>query len=660
MFSPGTVKALGLIAKGVSEDKAFALGNQIDLEKAAYRNAVYGTRASQAAASSVGTQAPPTNYTSFTALPDLTNVIKGEKQPDSFASSLMQPVTPNSDSPFISNMKDWSGTSNLLPPSKVKTSYDPAPPPSEPTLEEYLKMTAPEAIFKPTTQGENSSEAIAKRLFNLDLSPSIDFGDSAERLGVVTDKGIGYNKMSQDLLASPSSQDLNKNYGNIQAELTEKETFLKGKKDSIERSLLEPGNDTLYNEKWEVDNKLQNLKTLKQDLTNYYNKKQLEFKSTNSIDALLQAAVNSPDSKKFLEDIVKSSKNKALGFYSDVTGEDATNLVKETNVDIFYKNPFKTGTFDPRTENRTAMEGIDLLNQDLSKVSEATAQDVIYNNAKAGLINTHVALGQDYQRILTQRTLDTVKDIEKLNLKVKNVKLNEEQYEEYKTQFDALQDKLNLLENASNAVSEIYNPEKIKENKQLYGYAKKYLDTQQATDRASKLYSGIEVADATGTEKARYQDWFGKHFYRTGGKFFSEVAKIGESFVALGANIAGIDGYEKYSRAFREKVSPLDLVDFRKIADDGNPISVDEIYYSKKDGVLGLGFNPSGLLYTAAQTAPLVIGGTTAGAGLTSLAGKGVQAISKGGRFIPSALTKRALTSHSVSKFGAAYAKTKN
>ena len=43
MFTPGTIKAIGLMSKGVSADKAFSEGNQVDNQAAAVRTNFYGS-----------------------------------------------------------------------------------------------------------------------------------------------------------------------------------------------------------------------------------------------------------------------------------------------------------------------------------------------------------------------------------------------------------------------------------------------------------------------------------------------------------------------------------------------------------------------------------------------------------------------------------------
>jgi len=633
MFTPGTIKAIGLMSKGVSADKAFSEGNQVDNQAAAvrtnfYANNTLGVYQSMGVSAAPGLPKPATSSTPSKApvIPNksLTEMItSGEYKrnipgpPSLDASGNVIPAAQKKLTAFYD--QKFSLTPEEESAIHVKNTFDPL----QVYGGELTKNTW--GITDKNSQIKAASEQVAKLL-------NKQFKDSDAM--VASEQYAAYNK-------------------NIFKELSDrgivsKEAYKESEQAVLEERVAATGRyanlKSAATKFLTSDTDVEEIKASKQVLDAQIEKGFAElnkpFKpiSGSEVDAKLQAAKKA-ELTQLRDALNKTYENKIL----NIIGGQRTNALvdgvsKSTNTEEFLKRATTADLVDPKafgaiirqayphkylnrplTPKDIELGGEKVLNeQALLKFEENTTltlgeaiAESRYDNTRNHIVETYQQLGTYVNNGLNRKAIEVVRRQEALIAASNKKDLTPEEYKKVESDFKSAGKELEVYQKLIKKTNQDYSYDAIKKDKAVNNFAGSYLEEQENMLKESKLYysgelNALEKGMAIASKTSAY--------------IASATVKLGSQAVESLSITRGWDGLATASRRISNYVSPRELINFDIQNNKGEFQTGKDFYFVDNEGKQN--YQPTALLYTGAEIAPLVIATVYGGSAITSLGGR--------------------------------------
>ena len=629
MYTPGTIKAIGLMSKGVSSNAAFSEADKVDIQAAQTRINFYNKQALEGGYSAAPLPSPSTQVG---PVPSLSSGIQAgtytrNTGDGSYLKNMMaMPEAPQGTAP-----------SNLVGPprpKKLKTFFDDKFMPTKAELAQQEAITPIDNtnyIDKKLYNGGWGLKSDTKPLDQAILHTVKNLDTPVPRPGAIDLSQLQSpeQKVQLDLEnkeRTKSLENMTKNFLTAQ----DPETLQKSKNlllEEVNNKLKRLDQDMVYYkgaagraQDRESSNQFQEysrnaqpqiaeLQKIKKGIEDTYLEKANAFeakKSTANIKALRGQYTNDDEFLKSLD----GYKNKAGGL--GVVNSDISTLLK---------NVYKEEYLDrPLTQKDIEKGGPQVLNEmALNRFLQGTAltgdeeDETRYNQVKGHLIESHAKIGGNIINELTNDIISTVKKQEALIKQSKNPNLTDEQAEELQNQFALLSKEVDFNKKLITKVAEIHDPKNYRSNSELKGFLTSYLDLEDKKQAKSEIQFG-----EASWRKAGFTTW------RTGQHLFSGAALIPGQMVETVGKMTGWDWLETKSRRFNNMVTVDELVNFERVNRKGEFQTTADYTFIDSSGEKH--YQPSTLFYQGAQMTPLVISTLAGGTGLTALAGRGLSA----------------------------------
>jgi hypothetical protein len=246
-------------------------------------------------------------------------------------------------------------------------------------------------------------------------------------------------------------------------------------------------------------------------------------------------------------------------------------------------------------------------------VGEAIAENR-YDNTRNHIINAYQQLGESISNQLSSAALTVVRKQEDLINTSKKANLSPEEYKKVEQQFNSSKKELEVYQKLIGKTNEVYSYDAMKKDASIKNFAGSYLEEQEAILKESKLYYSGEL---NGLEKGMAVA------AKTAGYLSSAVVKLGSNITEGLGIVTGWDGLATTSRRISNYVSPRELINFDIQNNKGEFQTGMDFYFVDDEG--NQKFQPTSLLYTGAETTPLVIATVYGGAGVTGLGGRALK-----------------------------------
>jgi hypothetical protein len=617
MFSPGTVKAIGLMSKGVSADKAFSVGNELDSQVAAVRTNFYAN-STLGVYQSMGTAAAPVPKTTPTVAPP---------KPVPSNKSLAAMIQSGEYKRNIPNPEALDAAGNVAPApqKKLSTVYD-----------QKFFLTPQEELDIHTKNVTNPLKIyggeLTKNTWGI-TDKNSQISAASEQVAKLLNKGFAtadtYN-LTPEAIAQQKATASGR-YANLQATASR---FLSNSDDLNEIQESKKALDA------QIDKELNQLGYT-------YTPQQL---SQLPQGAAMNLAASGADVNagrkaelvKLKESLDKTYQNKVFNIAG---GQRAQQLITEisqsTNVDDYLKKQVALGGITdlvlgplirqaypdkylnrPLTPEDLELGGEKVLNEQALQrfeqnttltVGEAIAENR-YDNTRNHIINAYQQLGESISNQLSSAALTVVRKQEDLINTSKKANLSPEEYKKVEQQFNSSKKELEVYQKLIGKTNEVYSYDAMKKDASIKNFAGSYLEEQEAILKESKLYYSGELS---GLEKGMAVA------AKTAGYLSSAVVKLGSNITEGLGIVTGWDGLATTSRRISNYVSPRELINFDIQNNKGEFQTGMDFYFVDDEG--NQKFQPTSLLYTGAETTPLVIATVYGGAGVTGLGGRALK-----------------------------------
>ena len=647
MFTPGTIKAIGLMSKGVSADKAFSEGNQVDNQAAAVRTNFYGSNMYSNSTSgvyqSMGTTVAP-------GLPKPTAPIIPNQ-------SLEQMIKSGTYKRNIPGPPSLDAGGNVIPAAQKKLTafYDQK---FSLTPEEESAITAKNAfeplqvyggeltkntwgIVDKNSQINAASEQVAK-LLNKQFKES-DAMIMSEQYAAynknifkeLSDRGIvskeAYSELESEQALAEQRATATGRYANLKSAATK---FLTSDADVEEIKASKKVLDAQIEKGFAELNK--QFKPVSGNIGPVLSGSSAG--TVSGVDATLNAAKRA-ELTQLKNSLNKTYENKILNIIGD---QRTTNLVngisQSTDTEEFLKRPTTTDLADPKALGAIIRQAYphDYLNRPLTPqdiklggekvlneqallrfeentnltLAEAIAESR-YDNTRNHIVEAYQKLGTYVDNSLNRKAIEVVRKQEALIATSKKENLTPEEYKKVEADFKSSGKELELYQKLIKKTSQDYSYDAIKKDKAVKNFAGSYLAEQEALLGESKIYysgelNALEKGLAVASKGSAY--------------FLSAVAKLGFQAVESVSIKRGWDGLATASRRIGNYVSPRELINFDIQNNKGEFQTGKDFYFVDDEG--NQNYQPSALLYTGAEIAPLVIATVYGGSAITSLGGR--------------------------------------
>ena len=647
MYTPGTIKAIGLMSKGVSSDKAFAEGRNIDMSAAQTRVNFYTEQSLRAG--NLMTLPSPSASTNISTPGVASNSPVKVSNPSS-STTVSKTYEDMVSGGYKRNTGDGSYLANapgMMPTpvatgsqKKIKTFYDTRfmpNPKEEVEIDLNIDIDPTNFISKSLFNNgwgiKNQQDKLNAAADNLAKSLSATV-KSSDVWNIISVDQIAADKKQEDqnylsikntalaFLNSKTPEELNKN-----KKILDKQIQLKMDEYTSSYSLSEKDKQTytqsqlmnIAEEKSRANGGIANTEKIKlegyqQAIKETYKQRIFALEGQKTLAVLKDGYNNSTDKDSFLKSL-DSYKNKAGGLIN--LNSNITNLLKTANPDDYLDRPL--------TEADIKLGGAKVLNeQALMRLNENTAlsgyeeQETSYNATKDHLIESHASIGQGVSNLLYSENINLVKRQQQLVKLSEKPDINREKLKELDSEYKSIQKQVETNNKILGKVQEIHDFKNIKNNEEIKNFAGDFIEDLEKNTKKSKEYYDKEIS---GFDKGSWVTG------RTLLKLFSGAGKLGtETIGGLGA-MTGLDGVATFGRRLTNYINVDALVNFDVVNNRGQYQTSDDYIFTDNEG--NKRYQGTALLYQGAEMAPLVASMMFAGSGAAGGLGRIINASSK-------------------------------
>ena len=638
MFSPGTIKAIGLMSKGVSSDKAFEAARVIDGEAASARVNFYTEQSLQ----NYYTGTTPLNVPNSTITPSATTPTPQPSPTNPIVAQ--KPVSANqvvnkSLSDMITSGEYKRNTGSVLPATgqvpatgsqkKIKTFYDQKflPTPDD-ELNQSLSTNKP-YINKNLAAGVWGSEKdvqkgiiekVGQTLSKVSKSPSdftIATPEQQKQEQINFNQSLGSNKQALSNFFNASNEvDLNKAKSILDKEITKQIEkaellFAQDTNKLVQDKKLASGAkmDLAYGSSSVKNNRLQELTNLKRDIEDTYRNRQYTFDAQKIVANLKQGVSSSTNVENYLKSLDNYA-NKAGGLAN--LGGDFSDIVKRANSEGFLDRPMTEADIQlggPKVLNEKALE---LFKQSTVKpLSVADQNDSYHNEVRGFVVDGYLKVGEKVAQLLTNESLSYIKRQTELNKLAQKENITERELKEIEREYNTLSRQIDINQKLVEKTNSIHNYDSLKANKELKNFTGGYIeDLDKLMADSRRNYS----QDLGGLEKT----WLVTKM--TGAKLLSGAGKLVTEFAGGVGTLTGWDALAKTGRLATEYITVNDLVNFDRVNNRGEFQTSNQFAFTDAKGETF--YQPSAMLYTGFEAAPLVIATVYGASGISALGGR--------------------------------------
>ncbi len=643
MYTPGTIKAIGLMSKGVSSDRAFAEGRNIDLQAAQTRINFY---TQESLKSSMLTSLPSTASSTNINTPGVASTTPAKVTNPTPSTTISKTWDDMIKEGYKRNTGDGSYLANapgmVQAPvatgsqKKLKTFFDDRYMPTQKELEQQKNIEVKDDLLyienslKNNGWGvKNANEGIqvaAQRTASIlskpvsetslvgDLTSMLTPEKQAEVKEQEKQRVKSFETSASNYFKSTSIPDLVKTkkllYTDIDGQLKDLEEQSKYWSQSAIRSGDQQSIKDSQERVGKITAKKLELNKLKNSLEDTYEKRVTAIKSKETVGALEQLRTNFKTDEDFLKSL-DSFKNKAGGLAT--VSSDFTKVLK----DIYNENYLDRALTEADIEtggkkviNEIALqrflEGTPLTTGALGEVNESR-----YDGFKGDLIKSHLQLGQGITTELTNKVITAVKRQEQLVKEAESSTITPNRLQEIQKEISVLQQSVDFNKKLIDKTSEIHNPEAFKTNKELTNFLGTYVEREEKKEALSKFYFKQDYGVAKGAYIVG----------RTGQKVAQGVAQqfLGNIIEGLGG-ATGWEWLETKGRRFNNAVTVEELVNFDKVNSRGQYQTTADFIFEDAEG--NREYNPSALVFQGGEMLPLIVGSMYGGGAIAGGAGR--------------------------------------
>ena len=649
MFSPGTIKAIGLMSKGVSSDKAFEAARVIDGEAASARVNFYTEQSLQ----NYYTGTTPLNVPNSTITPSATNIAPPPSPTNPIVD--FKPVYTNQSgqtqviykslSDMITSGEYKRNTGSVLPATgqvpatgsqkKIKTFYDQKflPTPDD-ELNQSLSTNKP-YINKNLAAGVWGSEKdVQKRIVEKaaqTLSKHIDDSRNFLTYDAVTKKAtevsynetLNSNKQSfNNFFNAQTPQDLTKAKSIIDQEIDRrikevneltKPTYEKIGTGAAMDLAYQGGDPLGFGLTKKAAATVRDLKNLKRDIEDTYRNRQYTFDAQKIVANLKQGVSSSTNVENYLKSLDNYA-NKAGGLAN--LGGDFSDMVKRANSEGFLDRPMTEADIQlggPKVLNEKALE---LFKQStVSALTWGDQNDSYHNEVRGFVVDGYLKVGEKVAQLLTNESLGYIKRQTELNKLAQKENITERELKEIEREYNTLSRQIDINQKLVEKTNSIHNYDSLKANKELKNFTGGYTEDLDELMADSRRYYSQDLG---GLEKT----WLVTKM--TGAKLSSGTGKLVTEFAGGVGTLTKWDGLAKAGRLATEYITVNDLVNFDRVNNRGEFQTSNQFAF--KDAKGENFYQPSAMLYTGAEAAPLVISTLYGASGISALGGRALSA----------------------------------
>lgn len=641
MYTPGTIKAIGLMSKGVSSDRAFAEGRNIDLQAAQTRVNFYTQESLKASTlmtlpTGINTSTPTPGVAS-NPISKVTNPTPSTTVSKTYEDMVKEGYKRNTgDGSYLAKAPGMVQAPVATgSQKKLKTFYD-----------DRFMPTQKELIEQETFKTKDELTYINKELLNNGWG--IKSGVTPVQIAVdkttsILNKPVVVNTYTQDLTnLLPKEKQLELKQQDelkIKSFQSSATNFFESK----DIPNLVKSKKLLYNE---IDNQLKELKKqqeywnqsastgdlqsiqanreftskalgkslelmkLKNSIEETYEKRVTSIKSKQALSNLDQLRTNYKNDDDFLK-ALDGYKNKAGGL--GIVGSDFSSVLK----DIYNENYLNRKLTEADLEkggkqvmNESALqrflEGTPLTTGVLGEVNESR-----YEGFRADLIKSHLQLGEAITTELTNRVINAVKKQEQLVKESQSSTITQKRLDEIKQEFNVLQQSVDFSKKLINKTSEIHGSEAFKTNKELNNFLNTYIEREEFKEGLGKFYFKSDYGVAKGAYIV------GRTLQKVGQGAAQQY--LGNIVEAVGST-TGWDWLETKGRRFNNAVTVEELVNFDKFNSRGQYQTTGDYIFEDVNG--NREYNPSALVFQGGEMLPLIVGSMYGGGAVAGGAGR--------------------------------------
>lgn len=701
MYSPGTIKAIGLMSKGVSADRAFAHASQVDLQSAQTRVNFYTEESlkspltmsfatSTAAAplpSAPSTPTPSTKTAPVTPPGQATQAVAQTTQPSSTTT-----VSKTFDDLIKEGYKRNTGDGSYLqtpnspkiapvstaaaPPSqrKLKTFYDQKflPTPEDELERETLRLNHPLKNLSPELYKQIPS--ISSSQWGL-TDPDAIRNAAADALAKYLTKpmSLPYEFQSPEQVAETkdaqdqayrSMKGVVSNFlkaSNL-SELTESKKII----DNQFKLLLDKADNipitdaqTLanmpqgaamnisYSETSAKQKSKADLLEVKNALDETYKNEYISKVSWAVKNELEKGALEATDIDQYLKSL-DGYKDAAGGLFNFAGGlsdnlAGFADLIKKSHNESYFDRPLTQADIDLGGQKVLNEQALARFNEKSNLSFGEAVLESRYDETRNHIVDTHFKLGSGIIEAFTKEKLFLLKEREALISQINSPELSPKRAKEIETELKEIEKFVELNDKLIDKTGELHNYNALKQNKEIKNFAGSFLDEQESLAKESKKYYSGEMSFL---EKGLFVS------QKTSQYLASGAAKlVTESIQGIGS-MGGWDGLETAGRYATNYVTPRELVNFDLVNNKGNYQTSNTFMFKDNEGENH--YQPFALLYTGAEMTPLVVATVYGASGLSSLGGR---ALAKSSSTL---VSNGLMSAKRASDFSRALATTKN
>ena len=643
MYTPGTIKAIGLMSKGVSSDRAFAEGRNIDLQAAQTRINFY---TQESLKSSMLTSLPSTAYSASVNTPGIAATTPAKVTNPTPSTTVSKTWDDMVKEGYKRNTGDGSYLANApgmaqVPVAtgsqkKLKTFFDDRYMPTQKELEQQTNLELKDDLLyinnslknngwgvKNANEGiqvaaQRTASILSKPVFGGNLVGDLTSMLSPEKQAQVKEQEKqrvkSFETSASNYFKSTSIPDLVKSKKLLYADIDSQLKDLEDQSKYWTSSAIRGGDQQSIKDSQErvgkITAKKLELNKLKNSLEDTYEKRVTAIKSKEAVGALEQLRTNFKTDEDFLKGL-DSFKNKAGGLAT--VNSDFTKVLKDIYNENYLDRALTQADIEvggKKVMNEVALqrflEGTPLTTGALGEVNESR-----YDGFKADLIKSHLQLGQGITTELTNKVITAVKRQEQLVKEAESSTITPKRLEEIQKEVSVLQQSVDFNKKLIDKTSEIHNPEAFKTNKELTNFLGTYVEREERKEALSKFYFKQDYGVAKGAYIVG----------RTGQKVAQGVAQqfLGNIVEGLGG-ATGWEWLETKGRRFNNAVSVEELVNFDKVNSRGQYQTTADFIFEDAQG--NREYNPSALVFQGGEMLPLIVGSMYGGGAIAGGAGR--------------------------------------
>lgn len=648
MFSPGTIKALGLVSKGVDISKAFQYAQQIDDEAAGDRINFYtqkslssfaapATVVPSGASTIIGGQ-PSTvvsNSPGTTTMEDLGDLINSGK----YKRNIHQSSNLNNFvevTPPVPSTTSGSAQDTLITGSKrkVSTFYDSLLLPNTEDLQSQafnpLNFTTVDQSLVKGKWGivslndtvQAAADTITKKITK-DTFPeetlNLDLSAQKEKAEIKKTVAASIHQLSQNFLKTEDPVESAKYRKLLDQEIDSK---IKAIKDFIPDYTTSPGGfeptavtgpSSLVKtseKRATQDAEIAKLQEIKEGIRATQSKKEHAKVGKQTLQKLQEGALSSTDLDKYLKSL-DGFKNVAGGLSN--LNQSFAEYLKKSNPDEYLDRPLTQKDID---QGGNAVINEMSLNRFLDKTPLSNSEYITedrYDKTRGYIISTHVSAGEAISGQIQKENISLIKRQEEL-IKISNdPKVSADQLQKIQSEFKSIQRRIELNTKINEKVGEIHSYDAVKENKEIKDFAGAYLEEDAVLRNLGKRYFSEDIG---AFEKSVWNATM------TAQKLSGGTTDLVTGLLGGAASMLGLDNVATYYRRVGNYLRPRELMNFDVSNNKGNYQSASQFIFVDQFGRNH--YRPSALLFTGAETAPLVIATVYGGSAITALGGRAI------------------------------------